>query len=365
MIVSKHRLDGFRGFPGETAWQENKSPYTGVDAGEALTLFFTHDAISHIKHLVLILHNDSTNRGEQSPGLVQALLLLEVAIRKGAKLKTLFVFSELDEDAISEPSGNLRLDILSAAVHLLPAIKPLGRLSPALHVHFSLFYHIDDREGVPTGPQLNSDTAVNARSYLSAVELDGGSDCGQLLSGISFSLIKPNGTFEISDDGRYLLSFSQSEQYSVQWEEDEELRVIRAVRRVTLDRADRLSDHNEFVFREDPWFEYQILTPKRDESVACALNSLEEEIRHKLALSRERPFWEAKCQVPFAIQERLMDSARPDNDFVEFQGEGLAFARTMMSAVSEYAFVLLTSFTQLPNGLSDKHLYLSKEDGAW
>ncbi|KFA51643.1 hypothetical protein S40293_10749 [Stachybotrys chartarum IBT 40293] len=309
-----------------TRWQENRSPYTGVDADEALTLFFTHNALGHIKHLVLILHNDSTHGTEQSPGLVQALLLLEVAIRKRAKLKTLFVFSELDENAISLPSENLRLDILSAAAHLLPAIKSLCRLSPALHVHFSLFYHIDDREGAPTGPRLNSDTAVNARSYLSAVELDEGSDRGQLLSGVSFSLIRPNGTFEISDDGRYLLSFGQSEQYSVQWEEDEELRVIRAVRRVTLDRAERLCNHNEFVFREDPWFEYQILTPQRDESVACALDSLEEEVRHKLALSRERPFWEAKCQVPFAVQERIMDSARPDDNFVEFQGEGLAFA---------------------------------------
>lgn len=86
------------------------------------------------------------------------------------------------------------------------------------------------------------------------MDFAGGLDCGQLPAGISISLIQPSAEFEISDDRRYLLSFDRTEFYGVQYEEDWELRVRSAIRRIDFNRADRLYDHNSFVFvtRKEP-----------------------------------------------------------------------------------------------------------------
>jgi hypothetical protein len=195
-----------------------------------------------------------------------------------------------------------------------------------MHVHFSTFNHVDNNTmNVPSGPRLNSETAMSARSYLSTIELGGDIDGWKLPSGISFSRLMPDGQrFDVSDDGRFLLCFDTVEIYAVQFLEYEELRRYIVTHRANLLRADRLCDHQGLIDRRDPWFKYQVFTPMDDRSTRSLMHYLEDQLRQDYGASRAISSLDLSFQLPFGILERLWVPERPNEGYTVSDGRSLS-----------------------------------------
>lgn len=130
-------------------------------------------------------------------------------------------------------------------------------------MHFSTLHHYDSRDSRWTGPQLCSETAASIRSSILTIELSGNTKRRGLFSGISFSEVRPDPTFNLPDNGRYLLLFDTVGRTLVDINSGSyDERSIPAIWKADLRFTYRINDHADFIDREDTWFEYRLLDTK-------------------------------------------------------------------------------------------------------
>ncbi|CAM1509869.1 Fc.00g002040.m01.CDS01 [Cosmosporella sp. VM-42] len=218
-----------------------------------------------IRHLIIIIRDSS---GQNHP-LAQKCLFMEALNSCRARLKSLFIIGSCYEEVSYKiMNGNSTQPLITDnclpqafgfARCFMPSFASLCSRSPSIHIHFCAL-NAEMQSSYPRpnlnfimpdeNLQLRADTAISIRTHVLAEEL--GAGLNPFLPTISCSLVSQKENAALSNDGRYLLYFTNDQTYRVLSLEGQELDFT-ARRLMNLVRTEPWLHCEGFGQPGDPW----------------------------------------------------------------------------------------------------------------